>query len=64
MKRVYRDKKGDSPLVSSQKRRAGVVPRLHRLSTAGEAQVKRGSNADFSSIGLHRISLVHASEEM
>ena len=51
IKRVYRDK-GIGPLISSQERRAAVVPLTNRLS-----------NADFSSIGLHRISLVRASEE-
>ena len=34
MKRVYRDKTGGGPLLSSQEQRALLVPRLHLGSTA------------------------------
>ena len=51
---------GASTLVSSQERRAAVVPRINRLSTADNPRVNRWL---CSPIGLHRISVVRASEE-
>ena len=47
MKNVYKDNTDVAKLVSSQERRAAVVPRVNRSLC--------------SSIGLHRISLVRAS---
>ena len=44
---------GVSTLVSSQEQRALLVPRLNRLSTAGQPRVNR---TFCSSAGLHRIS--------
>ena len=49
--------KSVGPLVSSQERRAAVVPRINRLSTGCQPR------ALCSPIGLHRISLVRPSEE-
>ena len=49
---------GVGSLVRSQERRAAVVPRINRLSTARQPPVNRLS---CSSIGLHRISFVRAS---
>ena len=42
--------------VSSQERRAAVFPRINRLSTDRQSRV-------CSSVGLHRISFVRASED-
>ena len=60
MKKVYKDKKGDGPLVSSQEQRALLVPVVDRLSTANQPVVRRSL---CSPIGLHKISLVRASGE-
>ena len=51
---------GVGPLVSSQERRAAVVPRINRLSTADKPQVNRWF---CSSINLHGLSCVCASGE-
>ena len=59
MNKVYKDKIGGGLLVSSQGRRAAVVSRKNRLSTADKARVNRGF---CFSIGLHRISFFRASE--
>ena len=51
---------GDGTLVSSQERRALAVPLINRGTIAGQPRVNRSFR---SSIGLHRISFVRASEE-
>ena len=51
---------GVGTLVSSQERRGLAVPSTNRGSTAGQPLVNRGFS---SSVGLHRISFVRASEE-
>ena len=60
MRRIYKKQLGFGTLVSSQERRALVVPRINRGWTAGKPR----ENCWFCSfIGLHRLSVVRASRD-